>query len=158
MTTPEPPPSRIPWPPLLLLAAILAGELLQRLAPLPWPREPLGSRLGLPGWLLVLAALTMELAVARELLRAGTTVMPHRAAAQLVTGGPFARSRNPIYVGHIALLVGLALLRGNPWWLLAAPGFGVALHFLAVLPEERHLNNAFGATYAAYCRRVRRWL
>ena len=158
MTTLETPPSRIPWPPVLLLATIVAGELLQRLAPLPWPSEPLGSRLGLPGWLLVFAALTMELAVARELLRAGTTVMPHRAAARLVTGGPFARSRNPIYIGHIALLVGLALLRGNPWWLLATPGFGAALHFLAVLPEERHLNNVFGAAYAAYCRQVRRWL
>jgi len=158
MTATLSPPSRIPWPPALLVGALALGVVLQRYAPLPWPAAPLRDHLGLPGWLLVLAALTMEFAVARELLRAGTTVMPHRPAQQLVTAGPFARSRNPIYVGHMALLVGLALLRGNPWWLLLTPVFGVGLHVLAVLPEERHLRALFGATYSAYCQRVRRWL
>lgn len=151
-------PGRVPWPPLLLIGALAVGALLQRVAPLNWPPPAMAASFDLPGWMLIGAALLLELTVVRELQRAETTVMPNRGATQLVTGGPFRRSRNPIYVGHVALLAGLGLLLGNGWWLLLTPVFAVALDRLAVRPEERHLEARFGADYHHYSARVRRWL
>jgi protein-S-isoprenylcysteine O-methyltransferase Ste14 len=151
-------PGRVPWPPLLLVGALVSGALLQRVAPLHWPPAVAASSFSVPGWMLIGAALLLELTVVRELQRAATTVMPHRAASHLVTGGPFRRSRNPIYVGHVALLVGLGLLLANGWWLVLAPFFAFALDRLAVRPEERHLAARFGEDYRLYSTRVRRWL
>lgn len=151
-------PGRVPWPPLLLVGALASGALLQRVAPLHWPPAAVAAGFCVPGWMLIGAALLLELTVVRELQRAATTVMPNRGASHLVTGGPFRRSRNPIYVGHVALLMGLGLLLANGWWLALAPVLALALDRLAVRPEERHLCARFGEDYRVYSARVRRWL
>jgi protein-S-isoprenylcysteine O-methyltransferase Ste14 len=72
--------------------------------------------------------------------------------------GPFGVSRNPLYLGLIALDVALALLAPSAWALLAVPIGFLALTWGAILPEERYLRAKFGAAYEAYSCRVRRWL
>lgn len=136
----------------------MLGALLARAAPLPWPAEPLGERLGWAGVALLVAGLLIELSVVMAFRRAATTVMPHRGASALVTSGPFARSRNPIYVAHVALVLGLGLVVGNAWWVALAPAFAVALDRLAIAREERHLTARFGAEYERYRAAVRRWI
>jgi protein-S-isoprenylcysteine O-methyltransferase Ste14 len=75
----------------------------------------------------------------------------------VIDSGPFAVSRNPLYVGLIALYVGLALLVS--FWALVLVPVGVALLWWgAVRPEEQYLSATFGAEYDDYRRRVRRWL
>ena len=79
-------------------------------------------------------------------------------APQLVTDGPFAYMRNPIYVGTICLGFGMAALIEDPRaYLLAAIAFGVL--YLAIVPaEEEFLDRQFGVDYARYRAEVPRFL
>ena len=87
---------------------------------------------------------------------------PHRAAAGRVhprdpRPGPVRRSRNPLYLGLIALDLALALLWPSFWAVVLVPVGIAALRWGAVLPEERYLSAKFGAEYDAYRHRTRRW-
>jgi protein-S-isoprenylcysteine O-methyltransferase Ste14 len=78
-------------------------------------------------------------------------------ARRLVTSGPYALLRNPLYVGNIAIATGLAVLIGARGW-AAALALAVGLHYDRVVrAEERMLEETFGAPYKDYCTRVRRW-
>lgn len=90
----------------------------------------------------------------------GTTVNPvdpGRVSA-LVTSGPNAVSRNPMYVGMAGVLAAHALWRGSWPALLPAAAFGVAVDRLQIRAEERALLARFGAEYETYRDRVPRWL
>jgi protein-S-isoprenylcysteine O-methyltransferase Ste14 len=63
-----------------------------------------------------------------------------------------------MYVGLTLLYVGLSLLTGMAWPLVMLPLALVALTALVIRREERYLEAAFAAEYAAYRSRVRRWL
>jgi protein-S-isoprenylcysteine O-methyltransferase Ste14 len=81
---------------------------------------------------------------------------PEKTSA-LVTDGPNALSRNPMYVGMALALVGNGLLTGRPWTVLAAGGL-LATLTPQVQREEAALAQLFGDEYSAYTSRVRRWL
>jgi protein-S-isoprenylcysteine O-methyltransferase Ste14 len=79
-------------------------------------------------------------------------------APQLVTGGPFAYLRNPIYLGTMCLGFGMAALIGDPKaYVLAALAF-VFLYLGIVPAEEAFLRQQFGAAYTRYCAEVPRFL
>ena len=87
-----------------------------------------------------------------------TALLPGGSTQVIIDSGPFRLSRNPLYVGVVALDVGLSLLWPSFWALVLVP-LGVALLWWgAVRPEEQYLSAKFGAEYDAYRRRVRRWL
>ena len=75
----------------------------------------------------------------------------------LMTTGPYAYTRNPMYVAELALWLGWAILFGS---LVILLGFVVLTVFIIlVLPrEERGLETRFGETYRQYQARVPRWL
>jgi len=76
----------------------------------------------------------------------------------LVTNGAFAFTRNPMYLGFVFALLGAALL-SNALSALAAPFAFVLIASVWYIPfEERAAAAQFGAAYADYKRRVRRWL
>ncbi len=85
-------------------------------------------------------------------------ILPHRAATALVTTGPFALSRNPIYLGNTVLVAGAALLLNNPWFLVAALIAAFAVTHLAIQREEAHLATHFGDQWRDYAHRTPRWL
>jgi protein-S-isoprenylcysteine O-methyltransferase Ste14 len=149
-------PSAVPWPPVLFLLAVLAALALGRVYQLPWPglddrpARIVGYAIGIAGVALMLWGLT-------TLRRAGTNVWPHKAADRLVTEGPFRFRRNPIYMGEVLILLGLAQVTGNIWFAILAPVFAIAILVLAILPEERHLETRFGEEYLDYKARTRRW-
>ena len=151
-------PSRFPWPPLIYLAATALAVLLHYLLPLPWIAGLLGEILFAVGWLLVAAALAIDVAALRAMRRARTTIMPHRASEHLVTAGPFGLTRNPIYVANTMILIGIGLIAGIVWFLIAAPLAAYATTKLAIEGEERHLEARFGKKYRDYRKKVRRWL
>jgi protein-S-isoprenylcysteine O-methyltransferase Ste14 len=76
---------------------------------------------------------------------------------RLVTSGIFAVSRNPIYVAFAAVLLGQFLIFPN-WILLVYMGAATWLFHRQILREEEYLKKHYGAEYANYCRRVRRYL
>ena len=142
-------------PPVLGVAALLAAWGLQVAFPLP-----LGLFAG--QWLLgaLLAGIGAVPAVMAsvQFLRAGTNIPTYFPATALVTGGIYRFSRNPIYLGGLVVLIGLAVIFANGWLLVATPVVAVLLDRVVIGPEERHLEARFGADYRAYRARTRRWL
>lgn len=110
------------------------------------------------GWLIVLASLALMVWAAVYFKRAATSINPHGQPTALITGGPFNWSRNPIYLADALLLIGLCLaLRALPA-LLLIPIFISVLTRRFIIPEEARLAAAFPVDFAAYAKRVRRWL
>jgi protein-S-isoprenylcysteine O-methyltransferase Ste14 len=89
-----------------------------------------------------------------------TTVHPLHPdrATTLVTDGPNAITRNPMYVGMAGLLVAHALARGGLLTLLPVAGFVAVIDRVQIAPEEAAMERLFGEEYAAYQALVRRWL
>jgi len=80
-----------------------------------------------------------------------------KESTRLKVDGLFRFSRNPMYVGVYATILASVLYTLNPIVLLVG-AFVVAVHHRIVLAEEQYLRKAFGAEYANYCARVRRYL
>jgi protein-S-isoprenylcysteine O-methyltransferase Ste14 len=89
-----------------------------------------------------------------------TTVEPFDPSktSALVTDGPNALTRNPMYVGMAGLLTAHALFRGGWLTLLPVAGFVAVIDRFQIRPEEAALQELFGEDYAAYCRSTRRWV
>ncbi len=83
----------------------------------------------------------------------GMKTMPER----LVTDGPYAYTRNPMYLGHLIFLTGLALTLRSDLAAVIAVASTIFFH-LRVRKDEKRLREYFGQPYREYCSRVRRWL
>jgi protein-S-isoprenylcysteine O-methyltransferase Ste14 len=94
-----------------------------------------------------------------EFRRWNTTIDPRKPAAAgvLVTSGIYRWTRNPMYLGLLALLTGWGVVLGNAAALLVVAGFAGYLTRFQIVPEERALAERFPAEFAAYRARVRRW-
>lgn len=124
-----------------------------------------GRRGGVPGWRLSLAgtllggAAVLGIGSLRLFLHRGTSWHPERPheASLLVTDGPNAASRNPMYLAQVVGLVATGLVTPRPWTALAGIGLAATLT-PQVVREERALASLFGTDYENYRERVRRWL
>ncbi len=79
-------------------------------------------------------------------------------ADDLVVGGIFAHSRNPLYVGNILMIAGLALIYHHPAFYALCLGGGVFIYLCITAAEENFLRQKFGEQYEEYCRNVPRFL
>jgi protein-S-isoprenylcysteine O-methyltransferase Ste14 len=137
------------------LASLLGMLALHHFLPIARIIEPPLTWLGLVPLLLGLAS---AVAGAQAFGRAGTSVKPFREAKALVTDGIFRVSRNPMYLGMISALLGMAILLGTLGAFLPVPLFFLVLQHWFVRPEEKMLEQLFGERYREYRRRVRRWM
>jgi len=151
-------PNNLPWPPIIYLAAIGIGILLNVFQPLPWFGQPLAGILSMLGWLMIVAWVALNIWAIRAMRRAGTTVRPDRGTDHLVTDGPFSFTRNPLYLAGTMLVLGIGLVSGIAWFLLLAILAAFAVQKVTIEREERHLQARFGEIYLDYARRVRRWI
>lgn len=109
---------------------------------------------------LAVIGLLFDLAGMEAFRRARTTInplKPHTASA-LVDSGIYRLTRNPMYVGLVIVLAGLAVYLWTPWALPAPLVFAAYVQRFQIVPEERALTARFGPDYAAYRAKVRRWL
>lgn len=115
-------------------------------------------------WLIVLAGVSMYLAGAILAIWAKTTMsrswgvpgVHEKKQDKLVTEGPFAFSRNPIYVGFLMLYFGYAIAIQSWLIILRIP---LAIYFYkSSVREEKNLEKIFGKEYVAYKKRVPRFL
>ncbi len=143
---------RVPPPLLLLGFGVATATLVGRLPPLA---------LTLPaGALLVLAGAALAVWGVRTFRAARTTIDPVTIdrATTVVSAGPFARTRNPMYVGFTLMLLGWVVALGSLPALAAPVLFTAWLHRFQVHPEERAMRARFGAAWQAYAEQVPRWI
>jgi protein-S-isoprenylcysteine O-methyltransferase Ste14 len=143
------------WPPVAVGTPLALGLLASWVFGDPLPTG--GVTTGL-GWLLVIAFVGWNGWALLTMAHHRTGLLPGSATVTIISTGPFALSRNPLYVGLLALSAGLSLLAGSLWALLLLPVEWALLRWGAVLPEERYLTATFATSYVEYTRRVRRWL
>jgi protein-S-isoprenylcysteine O-methyltransferase Ste14 len=151
-------PSRFPWPPLIYLAAVAISIVLWILYPLPWFGSPMSDILFAVGCVAVVAVVAIDISAMRSLARAKTTIRPDKGSTQLVTGGAFSFTRNPIYLANTLVMLGVAMISGILWFVPFALIAAFLTQKLAIEPEERHLATRFGKRYHDYAKRVRRWI
>ena len=106
----------------------------------------------------VLAGTTVVILAKWGLKNAGQPAAPGKPTTQVVETGIYRFSRNPLYLGLVAVLVGLGLSVNIVWWVILTLPMFFALQHLLILPEEQYLLGRFGEQYATYMSRVRRWL
>ena len=142
-------------PPFYFLGAIVLMVALDRFLPIVTLIEPPITYLG---WVLFGLGIAVALAVNWRFKRAGTPIRPFEESTALVTDGPFAFSRNPIYLGAIVGLFGIFVVLGSLSPLAVIPPFVYIIRTRFIAVEERMLEAAFGEAYRDYKTRVRRWI
>ncbi len=115
---------------------------------------------------LVAAFLGFAIALTGQLIRAGTIGLVYIVrggknrrvhADDLVTDGVFGHSRNPMYVGNLLILSGMAVT-SNCWTtVLVAIPLTAFIYRAIVAAEENYLRGRFGAAFDDYCRNVPRF-
>ena len=144
-------------PPLLFVAGLAGGWFLDRWLEFEIDGQGPGLVQTTIGAVLVLAGVGLVLAGVGALVRARTTVLPHRPARALVEHGPYRFTRNPMYAGLTTAYLGLAAVLNAAWPIVLLPLVLMALVRFVVAREERYLRAAFGPEYEEYCRRVPRF-
>ncbi|MGZ3547234.1 MAG: methyltransferase family protein [Vulcanimicrobiaceae bacterium] len=144
----------IALPPLIygipLAASLVADRLLSK------KRLPLASQALSIGFFIA-AALLVAPALA-EFKKANTAVDPFEETTWLVESGPFAHTRNPLYLGLTLTYIGIALAARATLPLTVLPGVLWVMNVGVIEREERYLERKFGSTYRKYIDRVPRWL
>ncbi len=144
----------VPIPPLLVLLPLAIGWAIDwRLPPDPLPADARGV-----GGVILLLGLALLAWAVRAQATAGTNPDVRTPTNALVVVGPYAMSRNPIYLGFLVGHVGIGLLLLSAWAIGTVAASALLLHRLVVLREEAFLREQFGDVYDQYCLKVRRWI
>ncbi len=148
-------------PPLLFLAALVLGLVLDHLLRLPFPV----SRTGLAHWIgainagvLILIGIAVLVAGIRNFSRAATPVQGTKPSRALVTTGIHGWSRNPIYLGMFLVYAGIGMVARSPWILILMLPLAIIMRHGVIEREEAYLERRFGDAYRDYKDRVGRWL
>ncbi len=90
--------------------------------------------------------------------KAGTAIRPFESSTALVKDGLYQYTRNPMYLGMVILLIGVATYLGSLMPYLVVPMFILIIQECFIKHEEPFLENIFGQEYLDYRNNVRRWL
>jgi len=143
-------------PPLMWALAAVIGIALGWLA--PWSFMPAALPAIWLGAALIVLAVALFVWAIMTMTRGGSNVPTSRPTTTIVDAGPYGFTRNPIYVGMMLSLVGLAVAFDSIWSLITSIFFFLVIRFGVVAREEAYLDRKFGDVYRGYRARVRRWL
>jgi len=141
-------------PPVYLLLTIVLMVVLHRILPIV---QVISAPYRHAGWLLVVAGVAIGAIASAAFGRAGTPVVPFERSTALVTDGLFRYTRNPMYLGMVILLLGIAIVLGTLSAFLPISVFVWIIQRQFIEGEERFLAEIFGEAYDKYRQRVRRW-
>ncbi len=111
------------------------------------------------GPLLILAGVVIYIWAATAFVQDGKgTPSPTAPPLEFVAIGPYRYVRNPIYVGELIVIIGIAAIFGSALVLFYASGLFAILYLFIVGYEEPDLRRRFGSAYEDYVREVGRWL
>lgn len=146
---------RGPLPPVILLTFILLEILLHYQFPVasviaaPWKWSGIG---------LIALGILIIASPALSFRRSDTTIIPFQESSSLVVSGMFRVTRNPMYLGMVTILTGVAVLTGSLSPFVMPILFVPVLNRRVIRHEEVMLEQAFGDEYRDYMKQVRRWL
>jgi len=142
-------------PPTYTLFALLAMFFLHffypgaAVIPSPW---------NLVGLAPLVFGVWINLVADRSFRQAQTTVKPFEDPSTLLTEGVYSISRNPMYLGFVATLMGVAILLGTLTPYVVTIMFAFLLDLMFIRREEQNLEQRFGEEWLEYKYRVRRWI
>ena len=148
-------PNVIAIPPLIYLAFLAVGLLLDYLFPVPVLPNSIQYAVGFG--MIIATGLVMPF-VLLEFRKAETQFDPRKPTTAIITTGPYRFSRNPSYVSLTTLYLGIAIAADSVWILAGLIPTLVVMHYGVILREEQYLENKFGEEYLRYKKTVRRWL
>ncbi len=147
-------PGVVARPPLLYLMFLLVSLGLNAL----WPTRPVPGGLRYPaGVLLIAVSVVLAGSAIIAFRRAGTNVDPMEPATVLVTTGPYAFTRNPMYASLTLTYGGIGIALGNLWTMILLIPLLVVMVSGVIRREEVYLERKFGEPYRRYKSSVRRW-
>ena len=136
----------------MLAAALSLGFGAKWLTPLPFLPDTVA------GPVVVAASLGWFIWAVVTMRRGGGSIPTSEPTEAIVARGPYAWSRNPIYLSMVTLQVGVGFWASSLWFLgLAALSAGL-LWWGLISREERYLEGKFGSAYLKYKVHVRRWI
>jgi len=136
----------------------LIGIVLHLIAPISVPQGKFRLILIPIGIILVIVGISLVILARREFAHHGQPTDPGLPTKKIVTSGVFSFSRNPLYLGGILVIVGVALTTNVLWILVMLIPSIVICHYVLILPEERYLTAKFGREYKDYAATIHRWL
>ena len=120
-----------------------------QLIPYPWNAA---------GILPLLLGMALNIVADKAFKKTGTTVKPFEVSTTLVTSGAFRYSRNPMYLGMVMILTGVAFLLGALSPFIIIPIFAITMDRAFIVTEEKMLDECFGSKWKQYKADVRRWI
>ncbi len=146
----------IDYPPVWLVAFLIIAWVQGTHYPMGLSFGPVWADL-LGGLLVGGGLLLMALAV-MEFYKHKTTLIPRQDSSSSIQSGIFKRSRNPIYLGDLLVLIGLILYWDAPLAMPLIPIFLWVIEKRFILGEEKHLRETYRLEFAKYQQKVRRWV
>lgn len=143
------------YPPIWLLFGLVVIFCCNEFFPGPRFTSIAGQ---IAGGVFIVAGLLLLVTANGLFNAAGTNVIPFREVTALVTTGVYRISRNPMYLGMLSVLIGVAVTVGATTALLVPPIFAAIVQLRFIQGEEQMLREAYPQEYAAYCKKVRRWV
>ncbi len=142
-------------PPTYLFIAIVLMVILHfffplaKIFPFPW---------NLLGVIPFVAGCILNMVADRAFKKVDTTVKPFQESTTLIVRGVFRLTRNPMYVGFVLILLGIAVFAGSLTPCLIVIVFPLLMDVIFIRVEERMLETTFGEAWLEYKKQVRRWI
>ena len=140
-------------PPRIAMLLLAIAATWQWLLP-----APLLFRAPLAAALLAIAGFTMMMRAWWQFRQRRVAICPTEPTDDLITDGIYRLTRNPMYLGVVLMLAGVALGVGTLPFALAGAAFFLVIDLAFCPYEEAKLRATFGEDWAAYCNKVSRWL
>ncbi len=142
-------------PPTYLLIAIVLMLVLHfllpvyKIIPIPW---------NILGVVPLALGIALNWVADRAFHQVQTTVKPFEKSAALITTGAFRIARNPMYLGYVLILIGVAVIVRSLTPYAVVLIFAVLMDRVFIRGEEQMLEEKFGQDWLEYARAVRRWM
>jgi protein-S-isoprenylcysteine O-methyltransferase Ste14 len=142
-------------PTFYFLIAIILRIAIRILLPVVMIIPPLWNLLGM---IPLIFGVVLNLIADRAFHEVNTTVKPFAESSSLITGGVFRISRNPMYLGFVLILAGIAILLRSLLPFVVICVFAILIQRMFITVEERMLAEKFGDDWQRYKRITRRWI
>jgi len=143
-------------PPVIYLIPLVIGLIIEYF--LPFRILSNQETAEVIGWPLVVASILLGAWAMKTMRGAGESEDFREPTNKIVTAGPYAFTRNPMYVSLNMLYVGIAFLVNTAWLILFWPFAFAFMYYKVILREEEYLEKKLGKEYSRYKSKVRRYL